>query len=1269
MNIRIGIVLALATTAWLTGPLTTAAPAAPDRGFAPTKIRVVPAKVLENQPAGTEVGRIVVRDRDRGDEHKLTLVRGKRFFEIVGHSLVTTRPLDHETRPRMKIRLRATDTAGHRFARTLRVRVADVDDPPTAVDDTLTVLEDGGPQPLDVLANDADSDGDGGPRHIASVTQPEHGEVALYARATAVTYDPDPDHCDETATDDFAYTIVYGGSTGTVGVTVKCVQDAPVAVDDRRTTPEDAPLAIPVAGPDSPIGNDVDADGDALTVTAVSGARGGTVVLAPGEIRFSPDADSCGSVGRGFDYTVSDGHGGTDTGTVEVTITCTDDGPGITTDSATVVEDAAATAVDVLANDAPGRSISAVTQPAGGTVVITGGGTGLTYAPDPDFCTAGPADSFTYTVSGGLSTTVAMTVTCVNDAPVADDESFTGSGAAVGNTSLVVDDPTDGAPDPAGLEKTVAGDLLAGDTDAEGAGTLTIAPVTDQSTSGGGRVTIEADGDFTYLPERGCDDTTDTFDYTLRDDDAADPLTDTGTVTIAIADCVWYVDADVAAPAAAIAGTSQAPYVDLAELDSAGGTGDEDEAGEWIFLADGTYSVAARFPFEDDQELHTDRSGLVVDGATLLVRDPTRGRTEIVGGVEVAADNTIQGLDLGAVASFALVDASVGTLVVNTETSGVIDNPVGGAVAIDAADVLDVEFESVETGVDGIVLLNASGRLVVNDGELVGTNWPAVQLTDSPLDLILGADVASGGIAVRMQDSGPGLKDFNGRVSGQSVYLLDNAGATMRFDGGLNLVSGNLPAFTAAGGGTVAVTDPVGAGNNTLDTGWGDPLIVTNTTIHEDDLTFERISSDGAPSGIVLANTGSSGGLSVTGTATALGCRVDPDGCTGGAIVNSVGPGVSLTNVRGGVSLTRMSVGLGNDDGIRATNVAGLEIDDSAVVDNGDALGEGGLDLTDVTGDLTITGSRVLGSADDNLRLSNSSGAASFDIEQSAFNESQSGDGIRIMGDDAATMNVVVDGVTMSGNDIHGLALWTGAGASSPTMNLTVLGSIVNDPSDHQSLGAAQLGIYTSGLSTSKVLIEGTTLTQSRGDGLAVSPTQSADVDMTVRSSRIEDPLFNAVWSQPWQAADLRLRLDDIDVVGFGARGLDLGHGIPTSVGPASTGTASYIVKSSTVQGRPTAGFGLALAAGDYAGDSVWVCADIGGPGAENQLTDAGGLGAEDIVLDSVPSSTLQLPDWVVGGSLPAYFGARNTPLALLDVTAGPPQPVGACLEPRLPPV
>jgi hypothetical protein len=100
--------------------------------------------------------------------------------------------------------------------------------------------------------------------------------------------------------------------------------------------------------------------------------------------------------------------------------------PSAVADSARVSEDSPAVAIDVLANDTDPDggpiAVGAVTQPAHGTVAITGGGAGLSYAPAPDYCNAPPAtalDTFTYTLTPGTSTaTVTVTVDCVDDAPV-----------------------------------------------------------------------------------------------------------------------------------------------------------------------------------------------------------------------------------------------------------------------------------------------------------------------------------------------------------------------------------------------------------------------------------------------------------------------------------------------------------------------------------------------------------------------------------------------------------------------------------------------------------------------------------------------------------------------------------------------------------------------------------------------------------------------------------------------------------------------------------
>ena len=96
-------------------------------------------------------------------------------------------------------------------------------------------------------------------------------------------------------------------------------------------------------------------------------------------------------------------------------------------DSADTDEDTAVT-IDVLTNDSDEDgdtlTVSSVTQPADGTVVNNG--TDVTYTPDADYC---GSDSFTYTVSdgnGGSDTAaVDVSVTCVNDAPVAADDSET----------------------------------------------------------------------------------------------------------------------------------------------------------------------------------------------------------------------------------------------------------------------------------------------------------------------------------------------------------------------------------------------------------------------------------------------------------------------------------------------------------------------------------------------------------------------------------------------------------------------------------------------------------------------------------------------------------------------------------------------------------------------------------------------------------------------------------------------------------------------------
>ena len=184
--------------------------------------------------------------------------------------------------------------------------------PPVADDETLTVAEDTSGD-VNVLPGDTDPDGD-----PLTVTSPNpaasHGSVSCTA-AGVCTYTPDSNY---NGPDSFVYTVSDGNGgtdTGQVSVTVTPANDAPNAVDDSLTTAEDT------AGNVNVLANDTDVDGDTLSVTtSTPTAAHGTVTCRPRV--FAPTRPSPGYDGTdSFKYTISDGHGGSDTATVSVTVT------------------------------------------------------------------------------------------------------------------------------------------------------------------------------------------------------------------------------------------------------------------------------------------------------------------------------------------------------------------------------------------------------------------------------------------------------------------------------------------------------------------------------------------------------------------------------------------------------------------------------------------------------------------------------------------------------------------------------------------------------------------------------------------------------------------------------------------------------------------------------------------------------------------------------------------------------------------------------------
>jgi hypothetical protein len=343
-----------------------------------------------------------------------------------------------------------------------------------------------------------------------------------------------------------------------------------------------------------------------------------------------------------------------------------------------------------------------------------------------------------------------------------------------------------------------------------------------------------------------------------------------------------------------------------------------------------------------------------------------------------------------------------------TGTSGtrVVVNPnisVLSAVGGPAVNLTDVSVNlmlnslfSINSTTTGVSLFRVAGTFSAPSGSSI-TNATGVDFSingNSNANANVSVSYAgtitdTSGMLVQMQNvTATSTHTFSGAITDSGgtstgISLTGNTGAMVTFSGGLSLSSGASPAFTATGGGTVNVCDenPCNAAStgsmvNTLTTTTGTALHVANTNIGSNDLEFRSISANGATNGIILNSTGSSGNLVIKGNGGSCTSAVT---CTGGAIRNTTGDGISLTSTNG-VSLTRLFVGTTGGHGINTSGVNGLTLTSSYMTNAGNGDNEHGLNLVNVQGTVTLDGTTIDGAAEDLVHLQNNNVNATLTV-------------------------------------------------------------------------------------------------------------------------------------------------------------------------------------------------------------------------------------------------------------------------------------------------
>ena len=312
------------------------------------------------------------------------------------------------------------DNLGATQSKNITLNILPTNDAPTASDLSLALNEDESLE-IDALKSSNDIDGDT-TLSISYAANPNYGSVSI--ANGEIIYTPNSNF---NGTDSFQYSITDnkgGTDTKTISLTILPVNDAPISIDDSATTNEDQAILIDITNNDS----DIETGFIASSIINITEgpAHGSVTIQSDGKIYYNPDLDYDGS--DSFKYTITDSGGlVSNVSTVAITVNDVNDAPKVITGSHLSFNEDTSALINISdyfydpENDT--LEITAISAESGTAAIV---GNQISYLGNSNFNGIDRINVTLKDANGALSNfTVNATVNAINDAPIAQNDSFT----------------------------------------------------------------------------------------------------------------------------------------------------------------------------------------------------------------------------------------------------------------------------------------------------------------------------------------------------------------------------------------------------------------------------------------------------------------------------------------------------------------------------------------------------------------------------------------------------------------------------------------------------------------------------------------------------------------------------------------------------------------------------------------------------------------------------------------------------------------------------